>query len=215
MRSFFLGNVLIVSRTVSGMLLVGASNRPRKKKRNNRENTRHKKKQRNPGKIGKVAKKNQKAQKRMDKSRSGESSARPVYQPLQFYHNRTEKNQKSQTQIATFFCHKCPGCQSNRSGDVLFPKIGEKLNRGGFQTRVFPLFPGKVQIGSRTLSGLFLVGALNRPRKKRRTNRENPRTIPERIGKIPEKSGKSQKGQKGEKKKDKSRSGSPPPFSGP
>ena len=45
---------------------------------------------------------------------------------------------------------------------------------------------------SRTLSGLFLVGAL-RPRKRKRTNRENPRTIPEQIGKIPEKSGKSQK----------------------
>ena len=43
---------------------------------------------------------------------------------------------------------------------------------------------------SRTLSGLFLVGALNRPRKRKGTNRENPRTIPEQIGKIPEKSGK-------------------------
>ena len=42
---------------------------------------------------------------------------------------------------------------------------------------------------SRTLSGLFLVGALNRPRKRKRTNRENPRTIPEQIGKIPERSG--------------------------
>ena len=63
---------------------------------------------------------------------------------------------------------------------------------GGFQTRVFPTFFGK----GRTLSGLFLVGALNyyRPRKRKRTNRENPRTIPEQIGKIPEKSGESQKG---------------------
>ena len=59
---------------------------------------------------------------------------------------------------------------------------------------------------SRTLSGLFLVGALNRPRKRKRTNRENPWTIPKQIGKIREKSGKSQKGQK---RKDKSRSGSP------
>ena len=49
---------------------------------------------------------------------------------------------------------------------------------------------------SRTLSGLFLVGALHRPRKRKGTNRENPRTIPKQIGKIPEKSGKSQKGQK-------------------
>ena len=39
---------------------------------------------------------------------------------------------------------------------------------------------------SRTLSGLFLVGALNRPRKRKRTDRENPRTIPDRkIGKVP------------------------------
>ena len=68
-------------------------------------------------------------------------------------------------------------------------------------------FSGKVQIVSRTLSGLFLVGALNRPRKRKGTNRENPWTIPEQIGKIPEKSGKSQKGQK---RKDKPRSGNPP-----
>ena len=58
---------------------------------------------------------------------------------------------------------------------------------------------------SRTLSGLFLVGALNRPRKRKRTNRENPRTIPEQIGKIPEKSGKSQKVPKRTKKDKKGR----------
>ena len=91
---------------------------------------------------------------------------------------------------------------------------------GGFQTRVFPTFLGKVQIVSRTLSGLFLVGALNRPRKRKRTNRENPRTIPEQIGKIPEKSGKSQKGQKRTKKEGqvqirKPPRLKPPPFSGP
>ena len=69
----------------------------------------------------------------------------------------------------------------------------------------FPLFSGMIQIVSRTLSGLFLVGALDRPRKRKRTNRENPRTIPEQIGRIPEKSGKSQKGQKkGQKTKDES-----------
>ena len=56
---------------------------------------------------------------------------------------------------------------------------------------------------SRTLSGLFLVGALNRPRKRKATNRENPRIVPEQIGKIPETSGKSQKGQKRTKKKEK------------
>ena len=53
---------------------------------------------------------------------------------------------------------------------------------------------------SRTLSGLFFVGVLNRPRKRKRTNRENPRTIPDQIGKIPEKSGKDKKGQKRTKK---------------
>ena len=50
---------------------------------------------------------------------------------------------------------------------------------GGFQTGGFPIFFwDKVRIVSRTLSGLFLVGAVNRPRKRNRTNRENPRTIP-------------------------------------
>ena len=68
---------------------------------------------------------------------------------------------------------------------------------GGFQTRGFPTFFGKgPDCGADPRKGLFLVGALNRPRKRKRTNRENPRTIPEQIGKIPEKSGKSQKGQK-------------------
>ena len=86
---------------------------------------------------------------------------------------------------------------------------------GCFQTRVFPLFSGKVQIVSRTLSGLFLVGALNRPRKRKRTNRENPRTIPAQIGKIPEKSGKSQKGQKRTKKEGQVQIGKPPRLKTP
>ena len=90
------------------------------------------------------------------------------------------------------------------------PLILREAKPGGFQTRVFPIFSGKVQIVSRTLSGLFLVGALKRPRKRKRTNRENPRTIPEQIGKIPEKSGKSKKDKKGQKRKDKSRSRNPP-----
>ena len=64
---------------------------------------------------------------------------------------------------------------------------------------------------SRTLSGLFLVGALNRPRKRKGTNRENPRTIPEQIGKIPEKSGKSQKAQKRTEKEGRVQIGKPPP----
>ena len=90
---------------------------------------------------------------------------------------------------------------------------------GGFQTRVFPIFSGKVQLVSRTLSGLFLVGALNRPRARKRTNRENP-------GPSPSKSGKSQKNRESPKrtKKDKKGRTSPdretpqfetPPFSGP
>ena len=99
----------------------------------------------------------------------------------------------------------------------------EKLNRGVSKPGCFPLFLGKVQIVSRTLSGLFLVGALNRPRKRKRTNRENPRTIPEQIGKIQEKSGKSEKGCHRTKKDKKGRT-SPdretppfetPPFGGP
>ena len=67
----------------------------------------------------------------------------------------------------------------------------------------------------RTLSGLFLVGALNRPRKRKRTNRENPRTIPEQIGKIPKKSGKSQKGQKKTKKEGQVQIGKPPRLKPP
>ena len=75
---------------------------------------------------------------------------------------------------------------TNRLLDTTWVKgyFGEKLNRGVSKPGCFPLFLGKVQIVSRTLSGLFLVGALNRPRKRKRTNRENPRTIPEQIGKI-------------------------------
>ena len=85
---------------------------------------------------------------------------------------------------------------------------------GGFQTRGFPTFFGKgQQIVSRTLAGLFLVGALSRPRKRKRTNRENPRTIPEQIGEIPEKSGKSQKGhKKNTKKEGQVQIGKPPPV---
>ena len=52
----------------------------------------------------------------------------------------------------------------------------------------------------------------NRPRKRKRTNRENPRTIPEQIGKIPEKWGKSQKGQKRTKKEGQVQIGKPPPV---
>ena len=91
----------------------------------------------------------------------------------------------------------------------------EKLNRGVSKPGCFPLFSGKVQIVSRTLSGLFLVGALNKPRKRNGTNRENPRTIPEQIGNIPEKSGKSQKGQKRTKKEGRVQIGKPPRLKHP
>ena len=74
--------------------------------------------------------------------------------------------------------------------------IWEKLNRGVSKPGASPLFSGNVQIVSRTLSGLFLVGALNRPRKRKRTNRENPQTIPEQIGKILERRKKDKKGQR-------------------
>ena len=85
----------------------------------------------------------------------------------------------------------------------------EKLNRVVSKPGGFPLFSGKVQIVSRTLSGLFLVGALNRPRKRKGTNRGNPRRVPEQIGKIPEQIGKvpkrTEKDRKGPKKEEKRR----------
>ena len=68
---------------------------------------------------------------------------------------------------------------------------------------------------SQTLSGLFLVGAIHRPRKRKRTNRENPRTIPEQIRKISKKSGKSQKGRKRRKKEGQVQIGKPPRLKPP
>ena len=85
----------------------------------------------------------------------------------------------------------------------------EKLNRGGSKPGGFPLFSGKVQIVSQTLSGLFLVGAANRLRTRKRTNRENPRRVPGQIGKITKKSGKSQKGQERTKKEGQVQIGKP------
>ena len=92
------------------------------------------------------------------------------------------------------------------------PVNGEKLNWGVSKPGCFPLFSGKVQIVSRTLSGLFLVGALNRPRKRKKTNRERKspdhpranRENPRKIGKVPKRT------KKGQKRKGKSRSGNPP-----
>ena len=85
----------------------------------------------------------------------------------------------------------------------------EKLNRGVSKPGCFPLFSGKVQIVSRTPSGLFLVGAPHRPRKRKRTTWENPRTIPEQIGKIPG------KGQKRTKKDKQVQIGKPPRLKHP
>ena len=78
---------------------------------------------------------------------------------------------------------------------------------GGFQPGGFPIFSGKVRIVSRTLSGLFLVGAVNR----RERGKGQIGKIP---GESPDKSGKSRRNRespkKGQRRKDKSRSGSPP-----
>ena len=74
-----------------------------------------------------------------------------------------------------------------------------EANRRVSKPGAFPL-SGKVQIVSRTLSGLFLGGALNRPRKRKRdesgkspdhprANRENPG----KIGKVPKRTKKDKK----------------------
>ena len=76
-------------------------------------------------------------------------------------------------------------------------KLREKLNRG-----VSHFFRERSGLCRGPFRGLFLLGAVNRLRKRKRTNRENPRTIPGQIGKIPEKSGKSPKGKKNRTKKE-------------
>ena len=82
-----------------------------------------------------------------------------------------------------------------------------KAKPGGFH---FPLFSGKVQIVSRTLSGLFLVLGREEKRDESGKSPDNPRANrenPEKIGKVPKRTKKDKKGQK---RKDKSRSGIPP-----
>ena len=80
-----------------------------------------------------------------------------------------------------FFLGKTEG----QGRDMFKPFVWEKLNRGGSKPGGFPLFfLGKIQTVSQTLSGLFLVGAVNRPRKRKMTNRENPRRVPREIGKV-------------------------------
>ena len=90
----------------------------------------------------------------------------------------------------------------------------EKLNRGGFQTRGGShFFWERFQIVSRTLSGLFLVGALNRPRRRKQDKSEKiPGPSPSKSGKSP---GNSKKDKIGQERKDKSRSGNPHPFETP
>ena len=72
----------------------------------------------------------------------------------------------------------------------IFEKL--KVNRRGSKPGGFPLFSGKVRIVSRTLSGLFLVGAAHRPREKDPSGKslDNPQA----NRKNPGKSGSSQKG---------------------
>ena len=97
---------------------------------------------------------------------------------------------------------------------------------GGFKPGCFPLFSGKVQIVSRTLSGPFLVGALNRLRKRKRTNGKIPGPSASKSGKSQKNRESPKKDKKGQKrtKKDKKGRTSPdreappfetPPFSGP
>ena len=116
-------------------------------------------------------------------------------------------------------CLRWPGDSQRESGRFAVidsQKNLEKLNRGvSNKPGGFPLFSGKVQIVSQTLSGLFLLGAVNRPRKRKRTNRENPWRVHGQIGKIPEKSGKSQKGQKRTKKEGQVQIGKPPRLKHP
>ena len=94
-----------------------------------------------------------------------------------------------------------------RSWLLLWAHLREGKPRG-FQTGAFPLFSGKVQIVLRMLLGLFLVDAVNRPRKRKRTNWKI-------LGLSPGKSGKSQKKResaKRTKKEGQVQIGKPPRF---
>ena len=105
-----------------------------------------------------------------------------------------------------------PSSRHPRPSDGPFPNPRVRLNRGVSKPRCFPLFSGKVQIVSRTFSGLFLVGALNRPRKRKRTNRENPRKNPRANRENPRKAG---KGQRRTKKEGQVQIGKPPRLKHP
>ena len=100
----------------------------------------------------------------------------------------------------------------------LAPSFGEG-KPGGFENRGFPTFLGKVRVVSRTLSGLFLIGAfnaMNSPRKRTRTNGENPWKLPRKSRNNPENHRKrTRRVNKRAKRKDKSRLGNPPRFKPP
>ena len=87
-------------------------------------------------------------------------------------------------------------------------EVWEKLNRGVSKPQGFPLSSGKVLIVSWAPSGLFLVGAVDRPRKRKGPTGKSLNRPAKTIGKV-------QKGKKGQKRKDKSRSGSPPHLKAP
>ena len=71
--------------------------------------------------------------------------------------------------------------------------VPSEVNRGISKPRGFPYFSGKVLIVSRIFSGMLHAGPPNRPSKRKRTNRGNPR----KIRKNPEKNRSSLKAGKG------------------
>ena len=101
--------------------------------------------------------------------------------------------------------------QVHVQGEIELLSMGEAKPEG-FQTGGFPIF---FRERSRLCRGPFrdssswalLIGG-----ERGKDKSGNPRKVPGQIGKIPEKSGKSQKGQK---RKDKSRSGTPPRLEPP
>ena len=77
--------------------------------------------------------------------------------------------------------------------------FSERGKARGFPNRGFPNFcSGKVLIVSRTLSGMFLVGGSNRPKKRKKTNRKKLKKKSEKSRKSRERPEKDKKGQKKE-----------------
>ena len=65
------------------------------------------------------------------------------------------------------------------------PDYPNKEKFGSFQTGEFPTFFGKGPDCVADPFGTAARGAVNRLRKRKRTNRENPRRVPGQIGKVP------------------------------